>query len=161
MARDKYNNQLKGGDGNSNYNGYSNGDSNDNDADANNSTLMTTTKMTCPGCASCWWWWWQCLHGGGGERDGNGRGGGNGGSRRGGQWAGWTAAVQRIFFSPIIFLTITATATEGQDNGAVSSREAHPRRVVLIAILMRRRQLWCHRGYRCCHPCLYHRRRCF
>ncbi len=39
------------------------------------------------------------------------------------------------FFSPIIFLTIIATATEGQGNGAVSSHKAPPGRVILVAVL--------------------------
>ncbi len=57
---------------------------------------------------------------GGGERDGNGRGGGHGGSRRGGQCAGWATLCSLCFFSPIIFLTITPTATESQGDGAAT-----------------------------------------
>ncbi len=56
----------------------------------------------------------------GGECNGNGRGGGNGGSRRGGQWAGWATLCSLFFISPIIFLTVTATATEGQGNSAAA-----------------------------------------
>jgi hypothetical protein len=69
----------------------------------------------------------HCSHGsgsnvgmGGGECNGKGRGGGNTGSRRGGQWAGRAMLCSIFFFSPIIFLTITATATEGQDDGAAA-----------------------------------------
>jgi hypothetical protein len=46
MARDKYNNQLKGGDRNSDSDGNSNSDSNDNDAVANYSALTTATRTT-------------------------------------------------------------------------------------------------------------------
>jgi hypothetical protein len=83
MARDKYNNQLKGGDENSNSDGNSDSDSNDNDAVTNNSALMTATRMTRPGCATRWWRWRRCQNGGG-ERDGNSRGGYDSGSRRSG-----------------------------------------------------------------------------
>jgi hypothetical protein len=57
---------------------------------------------------------------GGGERNGNVRGGSDGGSRRGGQWAGQAVLCSLLFFSPIIFLTVTATATEGQGDGAAA-----------------------------------------
>ncbi len=57
---------------------------------------------------------------GGGECKGNGRGGGNGGSRRGGRWAGWATLCSLFCFSPIIFLTVTATVTEGKGNGAAT-----------------------------------------
>jgi hypothetical protein len=57
---------------------------------------------------------------GGGERDSNGRGGGNSGSRRGRQWAGRATLCSLFFFSPIIFFTITATATDGQGDGAAT-----------------------------------------
>jgi hypothetical protein len=55
--------------------------------------------------------------------------------RRGGQWAGRAAAVLCTYFSPIYFLTVTATATEDQGNGAVSSHEAYLRRVILVAVV--------------------------
>jgi hypothetical protein len=57
---------------------------------------------------------------GGGERNGNGRGGGDGGSRRGGRWAGRATLCSLLFFSPIIFPTYTATATEGRGDGAAA-----------------------------------------
>jgi hypothetical protein len=57
---------------------------------------------------------------GGGERNGNGRRDGDGGSRRGRKWAGWATLCSLFFFSPIIFLTVTATATEDQGNGAAT-----------------------------------------
>ncbi len=40
-----------------------------------------------------------------------------------------------FYFSPIVFLTIAAAATEGRGNVAVSSREAHSGRVVLVAFV--------------------------
>jgi hypothetical protein len=55
-----------------------------------------------------------------GERDGNGRGGSDSSSRRGGQWAGRVTLCSLFFFSPIIFLTVTATATEGRGDGAAA-----------------------------------------
>ncbi len=57
---------------------------------------------------------------GGGEHDGNGRGGGDGGSRRGRRWAGRATLCSLFFFSPIIFLNVTATATEGQGGSAAA-----------------------------------------
>ncbi len=64
---------------------------------------------------------------GGGEHDGNGRGGGDGGSRRGGRWAGRAMLCSLFFFSPIIFLTVTATDTEGRgDNAATVVSSADP-----------------------------------
>ncbi len=45
----------------------------------------------------------------------------------------WLCSV--FYFSPIFFLTITAAATEGRGNVAVSSREAHSGRVVLVAFI--------------------------
>jgi hypothetical protein len=57
---------------------------------------------------------------GGGERDSNGRGVGGGGSRRGGRWAGRGTLCSLFFFSPIIFLTVTTTATEGRGDGAAA-----------------------------------------
>jgi hypothetical protein len=59
----------------------------------------------------------------------------NGGSRRGGHWAGRLTAVQCNVFSPIFFLNVIATATEGQGEHAVSSREAHPRSVVPLTVV--------------------------
>jgi hypothetical protein len=56
----------------------------------------------------------------GGERDGYGRGSGNGGSRRGGRWVGRVMLCSIFFFNPIIFHIVTATATEGQGNGAAT-----------------------------------------
>jgi hypothetical protein len=38
-------------------------------------------------------------------------------------------------FNPIFFLTVTATNTECQGNGAVSSCQAHPGLVVLVTVL--------------------------
>jgi hypothetical protein len=40
-----------------------------------------------------------------------------------------------FYLSPVSFLTVTTTATEGRGEGAVSSREAHPGRVVLVAVV--------------------------
>jgi hypothetical protein len=48
---------------------------------------------------------------------------------------GQAAAVLYIFFSQIIFLTITTTTTEGQGDSAVASHEAHPGRVVLVTVV--------------------------
>jgi hypothetical protein len=72
--------------------------------------------------------------GGGGGAQRYRRGGGNGRSGRVGQWLGRAAAVL-FFFRSDFFLTLTATATECQCNGVVSSHKAHPRHVVLVAFL--------------------------
>ncbi len=40
-----------------------------------------------------------------------------------------------FYFSPIFFLTVTAAATEGRGNVAVSSREAHSGRVVFVVFV--------------------------
>ncbi len=40
-----------------------------------------------------------------------------------------------FYFSPIFFLTVTAAATEGRGDVAVSSRQAHSGRVVLVAFV--------------------------
>ena len=40
-----------------------------------------------------------------------------------------------FYFSPIFFLTVTAAATKGRGDVAVSSREAHSGRVVLVAFV--------------------------
>jgi hypothetical protein len=40
-----------------------------------------------------------------------------------------------FYFSPIFFLTVTAAATEGRGDAAVSSREAHSGHVVLVAVI--------------------------
>ncbi len=41
-------------------------------------------------------------------------------------WQGGWQLCSVIYFGPIVFLTVTTSAAEGQGNCAVSSREAHP-----------------------------------
>ncbi len=49
--------------------------------------------------------------------------------------AGWVAVMQHIMFKSDFFLTVTATTTEGQGHGAVSSRKAHPEHLVIVAVI--------------------------
>ncbi len=95
------------------------GGTNNNQLKAQLCPAHNTTRTTRPGCALRWWRWQQYWYGRG-ERDGNGRGGSNGGSRRGRQWAGRATLCSLFFFSPIIILTITTTATEGKGNSAAA-----------------------------------------
>jgi hypothetical protein len=49
-----------------------------------------------------------------------GRGDSNSSSRQGGQWAGRAMLCSLLVFSPIIFFTVTTTATEGRGDSAAA-----------------------------------------
>jgi hypothetical protein len=49
--------------------------------------------------------------------------------------AGMASAMHCIFLMSDFFLTLTATATDGQGHGAVFSHEAHLGRVIVVAVV--------------------------